>query len=230
MKNLRTISIGFMICVLLFMLAACGKQSEDDKKTKQNQQITISEDEKVADDQIVATVNGHKMTGQYYNSLYIQTKMKHHQFGGDIQDKEAIKGETLDELIAHELMRQEAESKGIHVTEEEVEAEFAKLKEENGEQLDDYLNEFKLTEESFKEQIMYSLVYIEYVEKEIPVDVSDDEAKELYDDLKKDDENLPTYHDIEGVLKEQISQRKQQEKLQKKIEDLKETAEIEEKL
>ncbi|HEY4600947.1 MAG TPA: SurA N-terminal domain-containing protein [Cerasibacillus sp.] len=230
MKNLRTISIGLMICALLITLTACGEQKKDDEKAKQSDELTISEEEKVADDKVVAEINNHKMTGQYYNSLYIQTKMKRHQFGQDIEDREALKNDTLDELIAHELMRQEAEVKGIHVTEEEVEEEFNKLKEENGEQLDDYLKQFQLTEDSFKEQIMYSLVYMKYVEKEIPVKVSDKEAKALYDDLKKDDENLPTYDEIEGVLKEQISQRKQQEELQKKIKELKETAKIKEKL
>jgi len=219
-----------MICALLITLTACGEQKKDDEKAKQSDELTISEEEKVADDKVVAEINNHKMTGQYYNSLYIQTKMKRHQFGQDIEDREALKNDTLDELIAHELMRQEAEVKGIHVTEEEVEEEFNKLKEENGEQLDDYLKQFQLTEDSFKEQIMYSLVYMKYVEKEIPVKVSDKEAKALYDDLKKDDENLPTYDEIEGVLKEQISQRKQQEELQKKIKELKETAKIKEKL
>ncbi|GEN31752.1 hypothetical protein HNQ35_002141 [Cerasibacillus quisquiliarum] len=230
MKNLRVFLIGLMICALLIIMAACGEKSNDGDKTQQNTDLTISEEEKVIDDKIVAEINGHKITGQYYNSLYIQTKMKRHQFGQDIDDQEAIKNDTLDELIAHELLRQEAEAKGIHVTKDEVEEEFTKLKNENGEQLNDYLEEFQLTEESFKEQIMYSLVYMKYVGKEIPVKVSDEEAKELYEELKKDDENLPTFDDIEGVLKEQISQRKQQEKLQKKIKQLKETADIETKL
>lgn len=231
MKKTRIFYIGLLVFLVLAM-TACGDKDKSEKEAQKQEGIEITKDEKVADDKIVAQVNEHEITGQYYNSFYIQTKMKLHQFGEDTDDKEVVKDQTLEELIAHELLRQEAESKGIKVSEEELDSEFEQLKIESGEQLTDYLKEFDLTEDAFKDQMEYSLVLNEYLTKELPVEeVPDEDAKELYKELTKDDKKeVPEFSEVKGVLKEQIAQQKQQEALQGKLASLKKDAKIEKKI
>src|SRR5699024_2729980 len=98
--------------------------------------------------------------------------------------------------------------------------------------LTDYLKEFDLTEDAFKDQMEYSLVLNEYLTKELSVEeVPDEDAKELYKELTKDDKKeVPEFSEVKGVLKEQIAQQKQQEALQGKLASLKKDAKIEKKI
>ena len=51
---------------------------------------------------------------------------------GEEPDEEALRKETADNLVDTELLLQEAESRGLEVTDEAVDAELADLAEQNG--------------------------------------------------------------------------------------------------
>lgn len=223
----RLLMVISVLCIFT-VLAACGSDDTSKKEnSKENEEIKISKDEKVAEDEIVVNVNDTEVTGTQYNPVYLQTKMRMYQFGQDIEDKDAIKDQTLDELIAQELLKQDADKQGITVSDDEVQEEFDTFKEENKEQFAAYLEQFQLTESNFKEQIQLSLLLEKYIDKEVKVEkVSDDEVKETYDKLKEQNDELPKFEEAEEMIKNNLQEQKEQEALKSIIEKLKEKAKI----
>jgi|SRR5699024_1591778 len=220
---------------LAITLAACGADSADEENQGEenvaeqaNAEVEVTEDEKVDDEEVVVNINDAGVKGTQYNLIYAQTKMQMHQFGQDINDLDSIKENTLEELIAQELVKQDAKEQGVEVSDEEVQTEFDNFKEENEEELQSYLDEFELTEETFKDQLFFSLVLDKYLDEQIEVDeVSDEEAKEMYDNLKEQNEEIAEYDELEDDIKSSLENQQAQEKLQVKLEELKESADIE---
>ncbi|WP_188456066.1 SurA N-terminal domain-containing protein [Virgibacillus oceani] len=67
----------------------------------------------------------------------------------------------------------------------------------------------------------------EYVMKQIEgIEVKDQEVKDAYDKIKGQNKEIPKLKEIEGQLKESLKQQKGNQKLQKKIDELKKDAEI----
>jgi len=226
----------FLITLTLAMvLAACGnddaeenQEPDEDVAEQANAEVEVTDEEKVKDDDIVANINDEGVKGTHYNIIYKQTKMQMHQFGQDTSDLDTVKEHTLDELIAQELLKQDAEKKGVKVSDEEIQTELEDFKEENDEDLESYLDEFDISEETFKEQLFFSLVLDKYMDEEIKSEeVSDDEAKEMYEDLKQQNEEIAEYDELKDELKDSIEAQKKQEKLQAKLEELKDSADIE---
>src|SRR5699024_647363 len=146
------------------------------------------------------------------------------QVGQDIEDDSEMKNAAIDALVGQELLKQDAENQGIEIDEDEVESEFKTFKEENEEELTSLLDEYDLSENAFKDQLHFSLIYELYLESDDPeMEISDDEVQEMYDELKGENEEMPELEDVEEQLKQGI----RQEKIQEKIEDLKEDAEVE---
>ncbi|MFD2044299.1 SurA N-terminal domain-containing protein [Ornithinibacillus salinisoli] len=230
--------IMLMLAVgLATFLVACGddKDTEEetegkDQKTDEQagQEVDVTEDEKVAEDEVVATINGTEVTGDQYNPVYLQTKLNAANYGMDVSDQEALKEQTINELIAQELIKQEAEDKGVEVTDEEVQNELDVYKEENGDEFSAYLEQVQITEDEFKDQIGFTLMLNKYMEQELQVDeISDEEIKDTYDQLKEENEDIMSFEEAKTVLKQNLTKQKQNELLQAKIDELKEQAEIE---
>lgn len=229
MKKLRIVVLAIIVAIVV---TACGK-SDDNEKNDSNtaqqdkQDITIQKDEKVDNNKVVVHVNDKEIKGALYNSIYVQTKTQLKQFGQDIDDKDKVKDQTLNELIAQELLIQDAADKGISVSKDELDREFNDFKKENKDQLNRYLKQYAIAENVFKDQFKVSLLLNKYIDAEIKVGkITDKEVKETYNELKKQNKDIPKLKDIEEMLKEQMVQQKQQEQLQSKIESLKKKATI----
>lgn len=210
-------------------LAACSK----DKGSAQDEQteVEVSKEEKVDDDQVVLLINDKEITGETYNLIYAQRKTQLHRFGQDVTDTALLKKETIDSIIDQELLKQDAKSKGIKVSEEEVNKEYESIKEENKDQFDSFLKQYYLTEETFKEQLLYALIHNKYVKQEIPdVHITDDEIEEAYNELKEQNEKIPELNEVKEQLQSELKARKEQELLQEKVAKLREKAEIETKI
>ncbi|MDY0395298.1 SurA N-terminal domain-containing protein [Virgibacillus halophilus] len=223
---MKKFSIIIMALVLVLTLSACkskDKAEKQDKTADKNtqQEVKVGKDEVVADDKPVVDINNHQILGGHYNTMYVQTKMQLHQYGQDVNDKKSVKKQTLDGLIAQELLRQEAVSKGIKVSDKDVDQELQKVKEENKEQFKDYLKQFKLTEKDYKEQIKYSMILNKYVDKEVKTPkVTDKEVKDTFNTLKKQNKDMK-FDDVKDSIKQSLVQQKQNEELQAKLKDLK---------
>src|SRR5699024_5375912 len=82
--------------------------------------------------------------------------------------------------------------------------------------------------ETFKDQLSFSLVLDKYLDEQIKIDeVSDEDAKEMYDNLKEQNEEIADYEELEGDIKKSLENQQTQEKLQANLEELKESADIE---
>ncbi|SES98607.1 SurA N-terminal domain-containing protein [Oceanobacillus limi] len=219
------------------LLVACGDNEDAEDGAEEGAEATetgqqeppeteVTEEEKVAEDEVVATINGEEVLGNRYNPIYSQTKMNMAMYGLDTSDKDALKEQTVNELVAQVLIKQEAEDKGIEVTEEEVQTEMESIEEE---ELESYLEQFQLTEAEFKEQINFNVLLNKYMDQELTVDeVSDEEVEERYDQLvEQSGEEIGELEELEETIRQDLKDQKQSEQLQAKLEELQEQAEVE---
>ncbi|SFL57062.1 SurA N-terminal domain-containing protein [Gracilibacillus orientalis] len=213
--------------------AAEGENEEQGEPTEgTEQQDMVSDEELVEEDQAVATINGEEISGSSYNRMYPLVKGTLQQSGQDVEDTEAIKNQTLSELITQELIRQDAEEEGLTVEQEEVENEMAALEEQYGDEFATLLESSGFTKETYKLQLENDLLSSKYMESVLGIEVTDEEIKEYYETAKEQsEEELPPLEDVKSTIKQQLTTQKQQEKqeeIQSKIEELRENAEIEE--
>src|SRR5690625_5419199 len=68
-------------------------------------------------------------------------------------------------------------------------------------QVKQFLADYHLDEEAFKEQVSYSLYLDEYLQQEISVNVSEDDITEMYAQIKEQSEDAPDLDEIKGDRK-----------------------------
>lgn len=221
-KKIFAVLFGTMIII---SLVACGKQGKEEGQ----EAVEFTDEEIVKEDQVVAKVNETEILGSEFNSTYMQIKVRLHQFRQDISDLELLRDQTLDILIDQELLIQEADRLGIEVTEEEIEKQFSEAKEEAGqERFTSFLEQYKMTEKDFKDQLRYSMLHEKYITTEIPdIEITEEEIKENYDKLKDQIEDFPDLEEVEEQLKSDLMNQKELELVQDKIDQLRKEAEIE---
>ncbi len=150
---------------------------------------------------------------------------------------------VLDDLIGEILLLQEADRKGIEVTEEDEDYYFEQhineIKEKNG------LSEEEILEVLQQQQIesleQYQEVFVsnsnllvqKLMEEEgiYNIKISDEMASEVYEQNKEQfvdqSGSIPPFEDIKEQLKAQIMQQEEQNAVNKLTEELRENAEIE---
>ncbi|HAM81577.1 MAG TPA: hypothetical protein DCO80_12300 [Ornithinibacillus sp.] len=230
MRNNMKKVIAILAIALLLLVAACGKEDKEENANKEvkPEEVTMDKDEVVDNNKVVVRINDKDITGDLYNAVYLQGKLRAVQFGQDISEKEKMKELALNEIIAQELIKQDANKQGITVSEEDIQKEYDDLKSEDEKKFKEYLKQYKLTEKIVKEQILFTHILNQYVDKEIQIDeVTEEDAKEAYDKLKKEMDDIPKYEDAESTIKANLKQQREADALQVKVEELKETATIE---
>lgn len=229
----RLLMLLTVIC-LAIVLAACGNKDSNEDEDSQpteaatNQEVEFNDDEKISDDTVVANVNDVEVTGEVYNLIYVQTKIQLNQYGQDISDLDQVKEIAIDGLINQEIIKQDAERVGIIISDDEITSEFDTIKSDNEEQFQTFLQKYHLTETAFKSQLYFALMHDKYIESELPpVEITDEEIEDVYNELKKDNEELAALDVVEEQLKRELTIQKEQENLQEKLEELKKQATIE---
>ena len=225
---------GLSILLVAIFLVACGDNNEENASNEaapeqEAEQVEISDDEKVPDDDVVAVINDEDVEGETYNIIYAQLKSFATQSDQDVDQKE-IQELTMDSLIDRIVLLQYAKDEGIEVSEEEAEDEIDTIKSENEDNYKNILDQFQMSEDGFKEQLRFELTLDKFKEKEIDEEVSDEEVQEAYDELAEENEDVPELDEVEDQLKTNLLDQKTNEALQKKIDKVKEDAEIDEKL
>ncbi|HLR53128.1 MAG TPA: SurA N-terminal domain-containing protein [Pseudogracilibacillus sp.] len=225
---------GLSILLVAIFLVACGDNNEENASNEaapeqEAEQVEISDDEKVPDDDVVAVINDEDVEGETYNIIYAQLKSFATQSDQDVDQKE-IQELTMDSLIDRIVLLQYAKDEGIEVSEEEAEDEIDTIKSENEDNYKNILDQFQMSEDGFKEQLRFELTLDKFKEKKIDEEVSDEEVQEAYDELAEENEDVPELDEVEDQLKTNLLDQKTNEALQKKIDKVKEDAEIDEKL
>lgn len=218
---------------LALVLAACGNDGTEEEAAptepaqEAQEPAEISEEEEMAEDTSVATVNDSEITGEKYNPVYFQVKSTLQQNGKDVSDPQQVREMTLNLLVEEELILQDAEEKGIEVTDEEVQSELDLIKEQAGEELTAVLEQLHLTEEQFKAQLNDDLTTSKYMGSEFEVEVTDEEVQEFYDQLKEQDSGVGELEQMEDLIREQLTMNKTQQQLADRVVELKEDSNVE---
>ncbi|UJL46920.1 SurA N-terminal domain-containing protein [Virgibacillus sp. NKC19-16] len=234
MKKLIILALALSLMILL---AACGgdDSGESEGSGSENTEaqpsaqepIEFTDEEKVAEDESVADVNGTEIKGNEYNALYPQVKMSLQQGGQASDDQDQVKELTVNMLVEQELINQAAEEQGVEVTDEEVQSEYDMMEEQAGDQLASVLDQFHLTEEAFKNQLNDNLLTTKYMESEFDIEVTDEEVEEYYNQLTEQSDEVGELEEVEDQIREQLNLTKTQEQLQTELEELREQAEVE---
>src|SRR5699024_11971942 len=122
----------------------------------------------------------------------IQTKMSYQKM--DEIDQDELKEQTANGLVGQELLMQEAKDHVSDISDEDIDETIDQVVEQNGiESKDELLDALKeqqdMDEDEFREQIE-TQVRVDTLLEEEPGDLepSEDEVKEAYEDMKKQQE------------------------------------------
>lgn len=258
--NVMKKHLKFLIVLLLgtMLLVACSEDSEDTDGNDESENTTdsndtetendaadegsetdvpnveVSEEEKVAADEVVLVVNGEEVLGEAYNTSYIDTKSYLAQNGQDTSDLDMLKEQALTSLKSQTLLAQDAEAKGIEVTETDIDEAIEQTKSqfETQEEFEAALEQLSYTEEKFRSVLRTQLLQQYYIEEEIgEIEVTDAEVEEYYELLQQQmGEEAPALEEVRPQVESQITQSKTQEAFLAEIEQLREEADIEERI
>lgn len=190
---------------------------------------------------VVAEVNGEEVTKEdfvpFYEASFQQAAMQA-QASGEDPDEEALKEQAVDDLVDTELLAQEAESRGIEISDQDVDDELAALAEQNGmksaEELLKAVEAQGLTEDQARSQIETQVLIEQLVADETgPIEPTDKELRALYEQARKQQEQsgqsgqeFPTFEKVRSQLVEQAKAQESGKVAETLVTDLREDAEI----
>src|SRR5687768_11553575 len=190
---------------------------------------------------VVAEVNGEEVTKEEFVPIYeaaFQQAAAQAQMSGEAPDEEALRKETADNLVHTELLLQEAESRGLEVSDEAVEAELTSLAEQNGMKTADELLEAVeaqgVSADQARQQVETQAMVEQLVEDENgPVEPTDKELRKLYDQVKEQQaatggggQEIPPFAQVRDQLEEQASSQETGKVATALVEDLRKDADI----
>lgn len=157
---------------------------------------------------VAATVNGKPITIEDYEREYkMQAQQAMAQYGEDFlmqksPDGKQTMGEimrqnTLDNLVRFEIYKQDAEEKGIKITDKDVDAEYKKMVDMYGgeEKLQDALKENNLTADQMREYMKTNLLMQQYQEKMLKeLEPTEEELKKYYEGHKDEFKTAEASH------------------------------------
>src|SRR5699024_8867569 len=95
---------------------------------------------------------------------------------------------------------------------------------ENEEGLETLLEQYQISEDLFRQQLVFEMTMNDYVAEKINVTVTDEEVEEAYEEVKAEDDDIPELAEIRDTFKDQLENQRTSEALEKKIDELKEKA------
>jgi len=241
------------LAALLLALSACGGNDEESSKDASSESSSESAESGSGEDQagqpnlddvpdVVAEVNGTEIEKaefeDAYQQQYQQMAMQSQMSGGKV-DENGLKKQVVDNLVNTELLVQEADDRGIEVSQEQADAELTKLAKQNGMKSGDEfakaLEKQGMDRETVDEQLQ-AQVQIQQLLAEETGDTkpSEKELRALYQTAKaqqeqagKKGQKVPPFEQVKPQLVDQLEQQKQSEAASTLIEKLRKDAEIE---
>ena len=180
------------------------------------------------DPDVVAQVNGHKITKQDVQEFQTRAYLWYGQ--------NATEEQALEQMIAETLLYREAEQDYLLTPDEtvqELETRLASM----GKTIEDLkaqLQEDDLSYDEYLLDLQRQLAIENYLNDTLPVPpVTEEEARAYYEDYRESflqqypDQPFPPFEQVQSEIVKLLSQEKQQEAMLLFIEDLKEKADIE---
>lgn len=225
-----------------------GSNDNDSKDTETTEESNDSENkeeknsennDKESEGDVAAVVNGEEIPMSRLNDSVEQQKQRYKQQGMELKDEQLtqIKDSTLTQLINLELVKQEAESSDINVSDEEVQKDLDSIIKQNGgeEQFNKVLEQEDISKEEVKDQLRTQMMIDKYISNNTEeVKVTDEEIQKQYDQIAKSSEGseqeVPELKEVKDQIKQRIQQQKKQQQEKQLVDKLKEDAEIEKKV
>ena len=200
---------------------------------------------------VVADVNGTEITKDEFTGVYesqFQQMAMQSQASGQEVDQDKLKTDTLDSLIGVELLEQEADDRGIEVSDSDIDDALTETAETNQMSADDFLaamEEQGMPEDEVRSQVASQETVGQLVEDENGgFEASEDELKEAYDQAKSQQEQMaqqpqqgqqgapqqpqemPPFDEVKPQLEDQVTQQKQAEATDALATELREGANV----
>jgi len=190
---------------------------------------------------VVAEVNGEEVTKEEFVPIYeaaFQQAAAQAQMGGQAPDEEALRKETADNLVDTELLLQEAESRGLEVSDDAVDAELADLAEQNGMKSADELLKAVEAQGVSPDQARQQVETQAMVEKLVadengPIEPTDKELRTIYAQAKKQQaatggggQEFPSFAQVRDQLVEQATSQEVGKVATGLVKDLRKDADI----
>jgi len=252
--------LGAALAFTLFGAAACGdegsgadQEASSDQSTEEQlpeqdgqdpQQPELPEPDLEGIPDVVAEVNGEKIDKEEFEAAYqsqFQQMAMQAQMTGEEIDQDLLKESTAENLVGNELLTQEAASREITASEEQVDETLQELAEANGmDSGEDFiaaLTEQGMAEDEVMDQLKAQVEIEQLITEEAgDIEPTEAELQELYDQTAAQQElaageggeaeEMPAFEDVEDQLKEQVKAQKEGEATQALVDSLREKGEV----
>jgi peptidyl-prolyl cis-trans isomerase SurA len=250
-KRTRTL-LGLVAAGAMLTLSACGGGDSDsasaDKDASASDSPSASADaskgaepdlEGIPD--VVAEVNGEEVTKEEFVPIYesqFQQAAMQSQMSGQAPDEEALKKQTVDDLVDTELLSQEAESRGIEVSDDDVDAELTDLAKQNqmasAEELLKAVEKNGLTEDQARAQVETQVLIEQLVaDEDGSPEPTEKELRALYSQAKQQQaqsgqkgQKIPPFAQVRPQLEEQAKAQQVGKVATALVKDLRKDADI----
>lgn len=165
---------------------------------------------------VLASVNGADITQSDVEERIAHAKTGLEAQGINFTDpatRDVLESQALEEIINETLVLNDAQAKGIAVTEEEVEAQYAQVRSrfDSDALFAEELSKNSFTEASLRENIRRELTlqkYVSGIASSTPLEVTQAEVVAFYESLKGQTENLPPLADVTAEIENQLRNQK----------------------
>lgn len=229
-KNTKKDNKGLKIVgiVVLILLAIGAIFYFTDIIPKDSLDLNNEEAEQVDEEEKAALVNGETISK---GELEARVKQVNAQTPGTSSVTDQQKKQILQEMVDEELLYQEAKKEGVSADNQTIESEYQNTIEqfESEEQFQEALQENNLTEESLKKNIERGIVlneYIKQIQENSDVEVTEEEIQNFYDENIAGEEEAPELEEVKDQIEQQLLQEQTGQITNQKLEELKETADI----
>lgn len=183
---------------------------------------------------LAAVVGDEKITKNDLSDRVNKNKEVFKQQGVDLSDEkvlEKINKQTLDEMINEKVLLQNAKKEGITASDDEVSVAYDNLvsKFKSKDDFNKELSALSFTEKSLKENINKQIVLKRYVEKNTDIKnitATKEEIRNLYNNYKTNQKDMPNFEEIEKQLENEVKQQKIRVMVEAFIEKIKKETEI----
>lgn len=251
-RPVRT-TVGALAAAALLTLTACGNGGDDAKASGDTSASADPSGDPSADSSaaaepdldgipdVVAEVNGEEVTKEEFVPIYEATFRQaaaQAQMGGQAPDEEALRKQTVDDLVDTELLAQEAESRGIAVSDDAVDAELETLAKQNqmgsAEELLKAVEEQGLSEDQARAQVETQVMVEQLADDEAgPIDPTEKQLRARYAQAKKqqaqsgqEGQTIPPFAQVREQLAEQARNEQVGKVAQSLVDDLRKDADI----
>ena len=247
----RTV-LGLVTAAAMLTLSACGGGDSDSADAGKDASSSASpsdgadasagaEPDLEGIPDVVAEVNGEEVTKEEFTPIYeaaFQQAAMQAQMSGEAPDEEALKKQTVDDLVDTELLVQEADARGLSVSDEDIDAELSDLARQNqmgsAEELLAAVEKQGVTEEQARSQVETQVLVEQLVaDEDGSAEPTEKELRAIYAQAKQQQaqsgqtgQKIPPFAEVRDQIEEQARSQQVGEVAQALVEGLRKDADI----